>query len=99
MATALCSKVPKTALSERFNWVGLNWNRYDGVSPSSLRVMRDGKIKRLPSGEQKAFDARSSVKSEWRMAGEAAEKIGGQLTSQVLQVLDTYRPETAHAAR
>ena len=77
----------------------VNWNRYDGVSPSSLRVMKNGKIKRLPSGERAIFDARSNLKGEWTMMGEATGQIGGELCRQVLRVLGPYRPETAHASK
>ena len=77
----------------------VNWNRYDGVNPGSLRVMKDGEIKRLPSGVQEIFDARSDLKGEWKMMREAADQIGGRLCGQVLRVLGPYRPEMAHASK
>jgi tetratricopeptide (TPR) repeat protein len=77
----------------------VNWNRYDGVDPDDLRVRSGDGFKRLPSGERRLFDARSTLKGKWAMLEGATDQMGGELAVRILKALETYSPGTVQSAR
>ena len=77
----------------------VNWNKYDDVRPSQLRLEKnDGKFGRLPSDDAKAFDTRSHLKTAELMYEAAAEEIGTSLSRRILTVLDSYTPSPSQPA-
>ena len=70
----------------------INWDRYDGVAPSSLRVKKGDTFKRLSSDDRAAIDARSTYKTEEQMLRWAADKIGSDLAGELLDALWYHTP-------
>tara|TARA_Y100000590_G_scaffold266261_1_gene299086 strand:- start:262 stop:699 length:438 start_codon:yes stop_codon:yes gene_type:complete len=70
----------------------INWNRYDGVNPSNLRIRDGSKFKRLSSDDRKAMGARSTHKTTDEMLKWGAGRIGREMPKEFLEALKHYSP-------
>ena len=70
----------------------INWDRYDGVHPSELRIKDGDTFKGLSSSDRAVIDARSTYRTEEDMLRWGARKIGADLARELVEVLTHYSP-------
>lgn len=70
----------------------INWNRYDGVNPSELRVKSGTRFSGLSSDVKNSIDARSTLKPEAEMYRVGAGYIGEELAGRLIQTLTYFTP-------
>lgn len=70
----------------------INWNNYDGVPASSLRVRDGKKFKKLSRDERRVMDADRRYKTTEGMLNWGAGKVARDLASNVLTSLKHYSP-------
>jgi tetratricopeptide (TPR) repeat protein len=70
----------------------INWNRYEEIEPSKLRVKGAKSFQRLSSDVRRAIDSRSTLKPEAEMYRVGAGYVAGELAGRLLETLTYFSP-------
>jgi hypothetical protein len=70
----------------------IDWNTYDHVNPSTLRIKVGDAFKQLDNDDKAAIDAKSRYKTAEAMLTWASGKIGRDVAGDLLEALKVYAP-------